>query len=157
MRVYVCTRVQALSCNTSTCIKVLLHVLLCVFRLPPSGSCIYPAKTRDGCGIFAHLLPRLVLYNPGNEALRALNTSHPMQQAESPADPNDLVCSFNLLLPDLGLYAQFLVSVPGLYCLQLFQVCCWLPLPKWSSTEKYLVPKDGPTSHNFLPFFISLF
>lgn len=111
--VYVCTRVQVLSCNTSKCIKMLLRVILCVFRLPPSGSCIHLAKARDGCGIFVHLLPRLVLYNPGNEAVPALNASHPMQQPQSPAGMNDPACNFILLLPDLDLYAEFLAPSPA--------------------------------------------
>lgn len=78
VRVHVRTRVPASSCNASPCVKVLVCVILRVFRLPPSGSCIYLAKTRAGSGIFAHLLPRLVFYNPGNEAARALGTAHRM-------------------------------------------------------------------------------
>lgn len=125
--VFMCAHVQALSCNTSTCINVLICVIVCVFRLPPSGSCIYLAKTRDRHRISSHLLPKEVLHSPGNHTVNALKTPHPMQQPQSPADTNEPFHNFILLLPTLVLYAQFLVSAPGFYSLQLSQVCYWLP------------------------------
>lgn len=125
--VFMCAHVQVLSCNTSTCINVLICVIVCVFRLPPSGSCVYLAKTRDRHKISPHLLPREVLHSPGNYTVNAVSTPHPMQQPQSPADTNEPFHNFIPLLPTLVPYAQFLVSAPVFYSLQLSQVCYWLP------------------------------
>lgn len=57
--------VPALSCSPSTCPEVLLCVTRGVCRLPPSGSCTNPAKTRHGCEIFPLLLARLELHTRG--------------------------------------------------------------------------------------------
>lgn len=143
MCVYVSTRVQLQYQD----LRQGAYICDCVFRLPPSGSCIHLAKTRGGCGIFAHLLPKLVLHNPENETVRALNTSHPVQQAESPADLNDHVCNFILLLTDLHLH--YLVPCPCPWPLVVPGLLLALS-PKVTQHRKILHPQ-GWSPHPKLP------
>lgn len=144
--------VQGLSC--STCTEVCVTRGVC--RLPPSGSCTDPAKDKT----WMWDIPSPFGQAWCNTArVQALDTSHPVKQTEIPAELGNPGCNFTLLLADLSLCAQIeltaqLSFLPQfLYCLQLFQVCFWLLLLKWSSTEKYLVSSGVSAVHSFLHLF----